>query len=103
MARRRRYSRKRGKKSKPSIALLPVLPVVAVAVGEFQKKGFSEATLQGMMYYMTGYNTADKSWSFDRMKGFAAGQIVGIVAHKVLNKTGVNAHIRRLTMGYISL
>ena len=102
MARRRR-GRKSRRRGKQSIALLPVLPVMAVAVGEYNKTGLSAATLQGIMYYTTGYNTADKSWSFDRMKGFAAGQIVGIVAHKVLNKTGVNAHIRRLTMGYISL
>ena len=103
MARRRRYSRKRGRKSKPSVALLPIMPAAAVVVGEFRKYGLSEATLQGSMYYMTGYNTADGTWSFDRMKGFATGTIVGVIAHKAANRFGINKHVRRLTGGFITL
>ena len=104
VARRRRgYRRKGRKKSKPSVALLPMLPAVAVVVGEFRKYGLTEEAIKGSMYYMTGYSSADGSWAFDRMKGFATGTVVGVIAHKAANKFGLNKHIRRLTMGYLSL
>ena len=101
---RRRYSRKKGRrKGKQSIALLPILPPVAVALGEFKKTGMSADTLTGCMYYMTGYNMNDKTFDFDRAKGFVTGEIVAIIGHKVANRTGINKHIRKLTGGYLSL
>jgi len=101
MARRR--GRKGRRKGKSSIALLPILPPVAVFMGEYKKTGLSSETLVGSMYYMTGYNLNDKSFDIDRAKGFLVGEAVAIISHKVANKVGINKHIRRLTGGYLSL
>ena len=46
-------------------------------------------------WHLAGYNTWDKSWSFDRMAKGWAPIVAGLVAHKLANRFGINAMLAR--------
>ena len=100
MARRRRGKR-RGGKSK-AIPLAPILPVAFVALNAYKTTGISTATLSTMSKDMVGYDPVSKTFSAASATPFWIGEIMGIVVHKVANKT-INKYVRKATMGYLCL
>lgn len=100
MARRRK--KRRGGKSK-SIPVLPMLPIVMVAKGGYDRYGLTADALNWMGFAITGYDAKNKSFNASVATPFWLGEITSIVVHKVANKTGVNRYVRKATFGYLSL
>ena len=104
MARRRRYSRKRGRKSKPSIALLAMAPVYPALAGVYSKIliGDYARIPHTIVHQSTGIQLDgpfDKAVAA-RQVGLAIG---GMVAHKMANKLGINRYLKKATFGWITL
>ena len=100
----RRYGRKRkGGKSK-SFAVLPIVPIAFVAKDSYDKAGgLNTNMLNRLVESTTGYNMIGKTYSARAAMPFWMGEVAAIVVHKVANKTGVNKHVRKLSMGYLSI
>lgn len=98
---RRRKKRKSGKSK--SIPMAIVLPPAYIALREVKTHGLSVDALDTTLAHMTGFKPSTGEYNVDWAKPFWLGEIAGIVVHKVANKTGVNRHIRKLTMGYLSI
>lgn len=101
MARRRR-SRKRGK-SKQSIAVLPVMCALAPALQTYSAAGaiWYPGAEKDYLYNYTGYAEGQKL-NMSKAMGVLGLQIVGIVGHKIANRT-VNRYIKKATFGYLVL
>ena len=102
MARRRGKKRR---KSKASIPLAVVGPVLTVALLDFSKaapEGIS-GKANRFLESVTGYNVIAKSYDYKAALPLWLGTAAGVVVHKVANKTGINKHIRALSMGWLSL
>ena len=105
MARRRRYSRKRGRKSKPSVPLLamaPVYPALFHTV-EFVKAGKINDIPGMVVHQLTGISVTGAP--FDQATATRQVSLVigGMIGHKIANKTGVNRWLKKATMGYFTL
>ena len=98
MARRRKKGF--GKKSK-SIPVAPLIPIAFVAYNAWKQPAWSDK-LNGLSMWTTGYNAKSKTFNTADALPFWLGEIAAIVVHKVANKT-INKHIRKATMGYLSL
>ena len=102
MARRR--GRRRGRKSKPTIAVLPILPVVMVIKSSYDLAGGLNTNMANRVVEdMTGYNMLGGTYSMAKATPFWLGEVAAIVVHKVATRTGINRHVKRLTMGYVTL
>ena len=105
MARRRRYSRKKGRKSKPAISLLAMAPAYPVIVGVYSKvqAGDYARIPHAIVNQATGLSLdgdpLDKT-IMARQVGLAIG---GMVGHKMANKLGVNRYLKKATGGWIVL
>ena len=100
-----RKSKRRGGRRAKSIPIAVVAPLIAPAVmnsvpklmaGDF--KGFAASLAQEY----TGVNP-DGSFNAKQIGQWVIPTLIGVVVHKGANKMGVNAHVRRLTMGYLSI
>ena len=106
MARRRRYSRKKGRrKGKPAISLLAMAPAYPVIVGVYSKVkvGDFERIPNTIVHQSIGMSLDGEPWDQAvamRQLGLAVG---GIVGHKVANKLGVNRYLKKATGGWIVL
>lgn len=98
MARRKR----KGGKSK-SIPMAIVVPIAYVGLDAYRSYGLSTQMLAKIMKSTTGYDPAGKKFDAAAATPFWMGSLAGIVVHKVANKTGINKHVRKLTMGYLSI
>ena len=100
MSRRRRGKRKGGKSK--SIAIGPILPVAVLGWDAYTAAGGLNKNLpSSLMYVFTGL-PKDGPWVSAQASKAVGMVIAGLIAHKVANKT-VNKHIRKLTMGYLSI
>lgn len=91
-----------GGKSK-QIPLAIVLPAGIVVLSDIQQGGTPAGIANRIVEDVTGYNVLGKSFDYEQALPFWLGEIAGIVIHKVAQKTGVNRHLGKLTMGYIGL
>lgn len=99
MARKKRSRRARAK----SIPLAPVLPTAVLAIRAFQSSGSYGAKASHLVQHMTGYNVDTGDFSAAAAMPYWGATAVGVVAHKVANKVGLNNYVRKLTMGYLSI
>lgn len=100
LARRRRKGR--GHRSK-AIPIAPLVPVGAVALNAYQTHGLSKNMLVYIGDRTTGYNADNGVFTAADAMPFWTGEIMGIIVHKVANKTGLNKYIRKATMGWLVL
>ena len=102
---RRRYSKKRrgGKKSR-AIPLVGTVVAAYPAYKAYQMAGGFNAELPvQLVYRYTGYSTTLGTFNSDIPVKLGTGMLVAMVAHKVANKAGVNRHLKKLTMGYLTI
>ena len=100
MARRRRYSRKKGSRRKDKSIPLSMLLPVAPAAKRVMDVGINKDTPDWILFEMTGYSLTDKAFHTDVIKRQAGLAIVSLVSHKVANKIGLNRALKKATMGY---
>lgn len=100
MARRRG---KKGRRGKASIPLAVVAPLGIVVLKDIEAGGGPSSIANRIVEDVTGYNVIGKKFTASEAMPFWIGSLVGIVVHKVAGKTGVNKHVKKLTMGYFSV
>lgn len=99
MARYRKKRRSSGKAKAIPVALAAPLADVGFRVGKALMSGdTNKAAL-----YLTGYSPIDQAFSAPEFLRTYGSLGVGIVVHKVANKTGLNNYVRRATMGFLSI
>ena len=95
MARRRgRKGKGRGRKSIP---LLPLMGAAMPLVEAYRISGFSKDLPELAFYRYTGYYKG-QAWSMQvPLQVFVLPTIAGYIGHKIANKMGVNAKLKKLT------
>ena len=102
MVRHRKKGYHRGKKSIP---ILPIIPVVGAVYGGYISGGkkLGVEFVNELSKNLIGLNPSTGVFTFSEAMPFWLGEGVAIVGHMVANKTGINNHVRRATMGFMSL
>lgn len=99
MARYRKKRRSGGKAKSIPMAIVAPLAFDAVLVGKTAMAG----DWNGVGKIMTGYDAQAQSFNVNELLRTYAPLGIGIVVHKVANKTGVNSYVRRASMGFLSI
>lgn len=96
--------RGRGRRGKLSISVLPLIPVAAVTWNAYKAGGGLNSNMLNQMSNDTlGYNFKTGAFAFGQCLPFIGGEVLAVLLHKAANRFGVNAVIRRATMGIIGL
>jgi len=96
--------KKSHKRGKQSIPLAPVLPAVGLVLSAYTgAKGFNATMANNISKGMVGYDLTNGKFAVASAVPFWLSTLGGVVLHKVANKSGVNAHVRKLTMGWLSI
>jgi hypothetical protein len=97
--------KKSGGRGKKSIPVLPIIPVVGATWGAYESGGkkLGMPFVNELSKNLIGLNISTGAFSFAEAAPFWLGEGVAIVGHMVANKTGINNHVRRATMGFLSL
>ena len=98
---RRRGRKHRGGKSK-AIPLAPILPVAFVALNAYKTQGLTTNMLSQLSKDMVGYDPVSKTFSAASATPFWIGEVMGIIVHKVANKT-INKYVRKASFGYLAV
>jgi hypothetical protein len=95
----------KGGRGKKSIPVLPMLPAIGAVYGAYGSAGnkLGVPFVNELSKNLIGLNPSTGAFTFSEAMPFWLGEGVAIVGHMVANKTGINAHVRRATMGFLSL
>jgi len=87
----------------PSLAILMgFAPTLIYAYQGLAVNGPYEAVTRAMAR-ITGYSMTERKWKLNELIDGWGPILLGIVAHKVANKTGLNRSVRKITMGLLSI
>lgn len=96
-----RFKRKRGGSRKAkSIPMAIAAPLVAI--GYEAGKDIMAGNMAELKWDLVAVN-AEGKFSTQKAMQIYAPLAIGVVVHKVANKTGVNNYVRRATMGWLSI
>lgn len=100
-----KHKKKGYHRGKQSIPIMPVIPVVGAVYGAYVSGGnkIGMGFVNELSKNLIGLNPTTGVFTFSEAAPFWLGEGVAIVGHMVANKTGINNHVRRATMGFLSL
>lgn len=100
----RYHKKKHGSRGRKSIPVLPVLPALGAVMNAYSSAGgFNIKLINELSKNTVGIDVNTGKFSAAEAAPFWLGEGVAIVGHMVASKTGINNHIRRFTMGFLSL
>jgi len=98
-----RFRKKRGGSRKAkSIPISIAVPLVAVGYTQVVVPAMQKNTRE-VVKNLTGYDISANKFVPSEMVATYAPLAAGWLVHKVAGRTGINNHVRRATMGYLSI
>ncbi len=103
--RRRRGRKGRGRKGGKAFPILLAAPVIpgVIAVWNSRGSGPVEAVRQGVGAISGVDIKGESPINYPNAYKTLGLVIIGMVGHKIANKTGINRQLKKLSMGYIQL
>ena len=91
-----------GNKAIPILGIMPIIPAAQI-MWDVRSQGPIEMVRNGV-YKLTGFDPKGEGKFKQEYALATLGLVVaGIIGHKVANRTGINRHIKKLTMGFVQL
>jgi hypothetical protein len=96
---KRRYSRSF------TVPVAIVAPLALEGVARFQdvQEGNSQLALDRIVQHYTGYSPNLHDWRWERLKVGAGPLLVGLIAHKIATKFGLNRALGRAGVPFIRI
>jgi len=72
-------------------------------VKTYEAVGLSKSFPDYFLWQATGYSSTDSGFNIPIVTRQLGLVVAGMVGHKIANRMGINKHIKKLTMGYLTL